>query len=197
MTPPTYLTATSLSFVHSKRSLFLAIYLLLPLSVSAAQSDALLPDMNAVTSLKEPIQLHSVDMSTAVKRAIAWHPMVTGARERTNQQGEEVSFAKSAYFPQIRGGVNTNYRDSRGRSEEAFTISGSQLLYDFGKVASNVEAAEYGVERNEADTLRVIDQLIRETAFAVLEVQRYQLLVKTAVEQVAGVSELLEAEHDF
>lgn len=192
MTTPTYLPAASLPFLHSKRSLLLAISLLLPLTVSAAPSDALLPDMNATTSLKAPIQLRNLDMSAAVKRAIEWHPMVTGARERENQQGEEVSFAKSAYFPQIRGGLNTNYRDSRGRSEEALTLSGSQLVYDFGKVASNVEAAEYGVERNEADTLRVIDQLIRETAFAVLEVQRYQFLVRIAGEQVAGVSDLLE-----
>ena len=189
---PIYLTAPSLPFVHSKRCLFLAISLLLPLSISAAPSDALLPDMNATTTLKAPIQLRNIDMSTAVKRAVEWHPMVVGAQARTNQQGEEVSFAKSAYFPQIRSGINTNYRDSAGRSEEAFTVSGSQLVYDFGKVASDVEAAKYGVERAEADTLRVIDGLIRETAFAVLEVQRYQFLVRIAGEQVAGVTDLLE-----
>ncbi|WP_205340796.1 TolC family outer membrane protein [Denitrificimonas caeni] len=188
----TYLTYPSLPFVKSKFSLFLAITVLLPLSISAAPSDALLPDMNATTSLKAPMQLRNLDMNAAVKRAIEWHPMVTGARERTNQQGEEVNFAKSAYLPQIRAGISTNYRDSTGRSEEAFTVSGSQLVYDFGKVASNVEAEEYGVERSEADTLRVIDQLIRETAFAVLEVQRYQFLVRIAGEQVVGVSDLLD-----
>ena len=82
MTTPTYLPAASLPFLHSKRSLLLAISLLLPLTVSAAPSDALLPDMNATTSLKAPIQLRNLDMSAAVKRAIEWHPMVTGARER-------------------------------------------------------------------------------------------------------------------
>lgn len=178
----------SLPFAH----VFLAVSMLLPFSIQAANNDALLPDMNATTSLKAPAALTTLNMSSAVRRAVAWNPIVTGARERTNQQGEEVNFAKSAYFPQVRTGLNTSYRDSDGRSEETFTVSGSQLVYDFGKVASNVEAAEYNVEKNQADTLRIVDQLVRETAFAVLEVLRYQELVKIAGEQVVGVTDLLE-----
>ena len=175
-----------------KPSFLLAASLLLPLSFNAAASDALLPDMGATTTLKAPMALKQLDMSQAVKRAVEWNPMVTGATERVNQQGEEVGFAKSAYYPQIKLGVKSSYRDSDRRSEEALTISVSQLIYDFGKVSSNVEAAEYGVEKYQADTLRVVDQLARETAFAVIEVQRYQDLVKIAAEQVAGVTSLLE-----
>lgn len=180
--------------VHSLpfASIFLAVSMWMPVSAYAANNDALLPDMNATTSLKAPVPLRTLNMKSAVKRAVAWHPIVTGARERTNQQGEEINFAKAGYFPQIRTGINTSYRDSVGRSEEAFTVSGSQLVYDFGKVASNVEAAQYGVEKNQADTLRIVDQLARETAFAVLEVLRYQELVKIAGEQVEGVTDLLE-----
>lgn len=166
--------------------------LFLPYSVNAAVSDALLPDMSATATLKAPLALDRLDISQAVKRAVEWNPMVTGATERLNQQGEEVSYAKSAYYPQIKSGIKSNYRDSDGRSEEALTITGSQLIYDFGKVSSNVEVAKYGVEKYQADTLRVIDQLARETAFAALEVQRYQELVKIAGEQVIGVTDLLE-----
>ena len=155
-------------------------------------SDALLPDMGATTTLKAPMALKQLDMSQAVKRAVEWNPMVTGATERVNQQGEEVGFAKSAYYPQIKLGVKSSYRDSDRRSEEALTISVSQLIYDFGKVSSNVEAAEYGVEKYQADTLRVVDQLARETAFAVIEVQRYQALLKIASEQETVVTRYKE-----
>lgn len=186
------LTEPLLQFVQLKPSFLLAASFLFPLTVSAAPSDALLPDMYATTTLKAPIALPRVDMSQAVKRAIEWNPMITGATERLNQQGEEISFAKSAYYPQIKSGINSNYRDSIGRTEEALTISGSQLLYDFGKVSSNVEAAEFGVEKYQADTLRIVDQLARETAFAAIEVERYQELVKIAGEQVIGVTGLLD-----
>lgn len=184
-----FCTKKSLSFTP----FLLATTLLLPWSIHAANNNALLPDMHATTSgLQTAVPLTRLNMNEAVKRAVEWHPMVIGARERTNQQGEEVGFAKSAYLPQLSTGINTNYRDSVGRSEEAFTLSGTQLVYDFGKVSSNIEAAEYGVERNQADTLRIVDQLARETAFTVLEVLRYQELVKIAGEQVAGVTDLLE-----
>lgn len=186
------LTQPLFSFDQIKPTFLLAASLLLPLSFNAAASDALLPDMGATTTLKAPITLKQLDMSQAVKRAVEWNPMVTGVTERVNQQEEEVGFAKSAYYPQIKSGVKSSYRDSDRRSEEALTISGSQLIYDFGKVSSNVEAAEYAVEKYQADTLRVVDQLARETAFAVIEVQRYQGLVKIAAEQVTGVTGLLE-----
>lgn len=180
------------SLIQLNSSFLLTASLLLPLSVSAAPSDALLPDIYAMTNFKTPLSVKHLDMSQAVRRAVEWHPMVTGAVERLNQQGEEVSVAKSAYYPQVKSGIQTSYRDSDGRSEEVLTVTGSQLLYDFGKVSSNVEASTFGVEKYQADSLRVVDQLARETALAVVEVQRYQDLVKLAGEQVASVTELLE-----
>lgn len=185
------LTKPLLQFVQLKPSVLLAASFLLPFTASAVPSDALLPDINAAITLTAPLDLKNLDMSEAVKRAVEWNPIVTGAVERLNQQGEEVNFAKAAYYPQIKSGISTSYRDSDGRGEEALTITGSQMVYDFGKVSSNVEAAQYGVEKYQADTLRVIDQLARETAFAALEVERYQELVKIAGEQVLGVTELL------
>lgn len=186
------LTQLLFSFDQNKPIFLLVASLLLPLSFSAAASDALLPDMGATTTLKAPMILTQLDMNQAVRRAVEWNPMVTGATERVNQYGEEVGVARSAYYPQIKSGIKSSYRDSDRRSEEVLTISGSQMIYDFGKVSSSVEAAEYAVEKYQADTLRVVDQLARETAFAVIEVQRYQELVKIAAEQVAGVTGLLE-----
>lgn len=72
--------------VHSLpfASIFLAVSMWMPVSAYAANNDALLPDMNATTSLKAPVPLRTLNMKSAVKRAVAWHPIVTGARERTN-----------------------------------------------------------------------------------------------------------------
>lgn len=183
----TNFTDPCLSKASIKPVWLLAVAFFLPFTASAAPTNTLFPGMDTATGLKATIDLQQLNMSQAVKRAVEWNPVVTGANERLNEQGQAVAVAQSAYYPKIQSGIKSSYRDSTGHTEEALTVSGSQLLYDFGKVASNVEASRFGEKVYEADSLRVVDQLVRETAFAVIEVQRYQELLTIAKEQVTGV----------
>src|SRR5690606_20065941 len=107
-----------------------------------------------------------------------------------DQQQELVSAARAGYWPQVRSGINTGYRHSTGRSEEAFTVSASQMLYDFGKVSSAVDAAARGVDREEAGVLLAAEDLIRETAQAFIEARRYEVLLDIATEQIDAIAEL-------
>ncbi|MDN7132928.1 TolC family outer membrane protein [Halomonas sp. MC140] len=125
-----------------------------------------------------------------VQRAIAWHPSIGEALGRLYQQGEQVSVAKSGYFPQISAGVSTERRSSSNRSEDAFTVSASQMLYDFGRISSEVEAAGYGVDRDQARVWLAMDQLAREASQAAIEVQRNQALSQIAREQIAGIDDI-------
>ena len=129
--------------------------------------------------------IKQLDFMQAVK-----HPSIGRTVGQMQQQQEQVNIAKSGYYPQVRTGVNGGYRKSSGRSEESLNVSASQMLYDFGKVSNSVEAEQYGVERTEADILRSVDLLARETAMAALEVQRYQDLLLIAGEQVEAVTDL-------
>lgn len=133
-----------------------------------------------------------IGIREAVQRAIAWHPSVTESLGRLYQQNEQVNVARSGYYPQVSAGISTEHRTSTNRSEEAFTVSASQMLYDFGKVASAVEAAGYGVDRDQAGVWLAMDQLARDTAHAAIEVQRYQVMLDIAREQIEGIADIRE-----
>lgn len=125
-----------------------------------------------------------------VQRAIAWHPSITEALGRLYQQNEQVSVARAGYFPQVSAGISTERRSSTGRSEDAFTVSASQLLYDFGRISSEVDAASFGVDRDQARVWLAMDQLARDAAQAAIEVQRFQALLDISDEQIEGINDL-------
>src|SRR5690606_34547739 len=67
-----------------------------------------------------PGNLH---LFAAVRSALNAHPAIVESLSRLDQQQELVSAAQAGYWPQVRSGINTGYRHSTGRSEEAFTVS--------------------------------------------------------------------------
>lgn len=131
-----------------------------------------------------------LDIATAVKLAVNNYPSVKEAIGRLYEQTEQVDVAKSGYYPQVGAGISNGYRSSTGRSEQAFTVSASQMIYDFGKVASLVNIAEFGVDRNYAVVLKAVDDLVRDTGLAFIEVQRYESLLDIAAKQIVAISEL-------
>jgi len=131
-----------------------------------------------------------IDIDTAVRRAVSYHPVIARAMGNVFQQQEFVGVARAGYFPQLNGGVRTGYRESTGDTEESFTASASQLLYDFGKTSNAVEIQKFGVEREEASLAIAAEELARETANAFIEVQRHQALLQIAREQIEAIAEL-------
>lgn len=126
----------------------------------------------------------------AVRRALNEHPAIVESLSRLDAQQEQVSVARAGYWPQLRTGINSGYRHTTGRSEEALSVSASQMLYDFGKVSSAVDAATRGVDREQASVLLAAEDLIRETSQAFIEARRYEVLLALATEQIEAIAEL-------
>jgi len=133
-----------------------------------------------------------LDMQQAVQRTIQTHPAVGTTMARFQQSHQEITGAKAGYLPRFSTGFDTTYRDSTGRTEEVLSVQGTQLLYDFGKVASRVRMAESSEEVAHAQALLVVDELAREAAYTLLEVQRYQQLVEIAEARSRGIASLWE-----
>ncbi|WP_193075057.1 TolC family outer membrane protein [Pseudomonas sp. FME51] len=170
---------------------------------AAPVSQALLSDLASVVPpltesfSVEPSELSELDgkssklqLFDAVRSALNGHPAIAESLSRLDGQQEQVSIARAGYWPQLRSGINTGYRHTTGRSEEALTVSASQRLYDFGKVSSAVEAAESGVDREEAGVLLAAEDLIRDTAQAFIEARRFEELVDLATQQIDAIAEL-------
>ena len=108
----------------------------------------------------------TLQLGDAVNRAVTWHPAISEAVGKLYQQSEEVDVAKSKYYPQINAGMDNGY--THDGDDNGFTpslvLSLSQMLYDFGKVASQVRAENAGVAQQQANVLVSIDTIAHDTA---------------------------------
>lgn len=135
-------------------------------------------------------------LETSVRKAVAWHPSVEQAISGINERGAEVREARAGYLPQINGGVGSGIEISGGsRWRPRATLSATQMVYDFGKVSSSVAAAEAGVRVGRAQLLVAVDNLARNTAYAVIEIQRSRALLAVAqnqLESLRAINELVQ-----
>ena len=130
----------------------------------------------------------TVTWEAAVREAVMSHPAVVESVARLYAQGEEVEFAKAGYRPQITAGLGSGYNSlAPNRWYPRANISASQMLYDFGKVSGAVASAEAGVKISRADIFIAVDQLIRDTSHAIIEIRRDTELIEVAQDQMASV----------
>lgn len=129
----------------------------------------------------------------AIAQSVQWHPAIGEAVAILSQREEQIAIARAGYYPRIQGGLRSGYDNTydESKSSQALVLSVSQMLYDFGKVSNDVKAARAGVALGQANLLYTIDQIIRDTAYAVIEIQRYQNLFNIAEDQIEGVTRIL------
>lgn len=133
-----------------------------------------------------------LSLTDAVLQAAQWHPSIAEAIGNLYKQGEGINVARAGYYPQISGGIRTGYDTGYGgdRNSQALNLSLKQMLYDFGKVDSAVNAAQAAAARAQANILLVVDDLARDTAYAWIETRRYEQLMTIARDQIRGVGDI-------
>lgn len=134
----------------------------------------------------------TLTLNDAVNRAVTWHPAIGEAIGKLNGQSEQVNVAKSKYYPQINAGMNNGYSNSYTDSgfSPSLVLSLSQMLYDFGKVSSQVRAESAGVAQQQANVLVSIDNVGHDTSIAMIQVQMWQQMVAIAKEQLDALSSI-------
>jgi adhesin transport system outer membrane protein len=139
----------------------------------------------------------TLDIGRAVAAAVAWHPVVRNAAGSVLEAGDYVQVARAGYLPQVSAGISSGYNNRNltgydARRAHRANISVSQMLYDFGKVGSEVERAQAQKSAAQARVLMAVDDLARDTAQAWVEVRRYDQLQAIAREQKLAVSEIAD-----
>ncbi|AFO49115.1 TolC family type I secretion outer membrane prot [Pseudomonas putida DOT-T1E] len=159
---------------------------------------SLLRDAPEAVPARPPIGMAPVasgerlSLTDAVLQAAQWHPSIAEAIGNLYKQGEGINVARAGYYPQISGGLRTGYDTGYGgdRNSQALNLSLKQMLYDFGKVDSAVNAAQAAAARAQANILLVVDDLARDTAYAWIETRRYEQLMTIARDQIRGVGDI-------
>lgn len=135
---------------------------------------------------------NEISMIEAVRSAVNWNPSIYESIGGLYQQRESLRSARSGYFPQISvnlvAGHDTENKNSGDGNAVQLYIS--QMIYDFGKVSSEVDRETANSIKSQAEVLESIDRVTRDTAKAAVEVQRYQALLKAAQKRISGVSSI-------
>ena len=139
----------------------------------------------------------TLELGQAVEMAAKWHPSIRNAAGYLMESDEAIQVARAGYYPQLRAGLGSDWRNRAlsgydSRSVHQLTVSASQMLYDFGKVSSDVDRAQADREGSQARVLLAIDQLVQETAHAWIEVSRYEALLELAKAQRSGVGSIAD-----
>ncbi len=131
---------------------------------------------------------NTLTLEQAVQIAVNWHPSIDEAVGKINQNTAEIGVARAGYYPKVKGGIGSSYSSEySGEWQPRLNVSASQMVYDFGKVSGSVDVRTAATNVSRAQLLMGVDILIRETASAVIEIQRYQALLAVAREQHRGV----------
>jgi len=135
----------------------------------------------------------ALTLEQAVHTAIAFHPSIDEAVGKIQQSTSEIEVARAGYYPKISGGINSGYETTDGGNwRPRVNVNASQMIYDFGKVSSSVEARTAGANVSRTELLLGVDTLARDTANAVIEIQRYQALMQVANAQLKGVKSIAD-----
>lgn len=166
-----------------------------PVSLAALiETGQFLPPAGARLEMDDrvPVNADHPDLATAIHQAIASYPDIKRAREGANAQLQQVEIARAGYFPRINGGVRSGYQSGvpGGGNTQVFDLSASQMLYDFGKVASNVEASQAGVAERQAEVGLSIEQVTLNTAQAFIDSQFYQRAISIARDQIENLEKV-------
>jgi adhesin transport system outer membrane protein len=139
-----------------------------------------------------PVDSNSLDLRRAIQIAVNRHPAIAQSLAQLSSEYSQVDIARAGYWPQVQAGVTTGRLGTSESGRQLLSLNATQVLYDFGKVRSNVEAEQANVDRQKAVVLKQIDDIALQTAEAIVNVRRYQELQKIAEQQVRGVARILE-----
>lgn len=144
------------------------------------------------TQTQIALRRNEIDFIQAVQQALQRRPEISQSISSVAGQAANIDAAKAQYYPQISGGISTGDLTSGERGRQLISLSATQMLYDFGKIKSSVDIEQAKLLQQQAETLTNIDDIAFQTANAMINVMRYQEMVRIADQQIKGIARIAE-----
>lgn len=128
----------------------------------------------------------------AVHTAVQRRPEISQSVSQLSAQAASIDVAKAAYYPQISGGLGTGDFTTGERGRQVISLNATQVVYDFGKIKTNVSVEEARLTEEQARVLISLDQIALEVADAIINIKRYQEITKIAQQQIEGIGRIAE-----
>ena len=128
----------------------------------------------------------------AIYIAVQRRPEITQSIASVASQNANIDMANAAYYPQITGGLDTADLTKGERGRQLISLNATQMLYDFGKTKSVVDIEEAKMLQEQANVLVSLDGVSFDVANAIINIKRYQEVIKIAHQQISGISRIAE-----
>ena len=133
----------------------------------------------------------TLDWRDTIRLAVARYPAVAGARSAVDQQASLIDAARAGYLPRVQAEMTSGQQGEFGTGQVA-TVGLSQMLYDFGKTRSAVARERAAEQREQAELLATIDNVIEQGTQALIEIHRYDVLLETFAAQIEALERVEE-----
>lgn len=132
-----------------------------------------------------------LSLEEAAREAVSWHPSIAEAAARLKVQEQRIGEVQAGYYPQVSGGIGVGYDSTlRGSWRPRANLNVDQRLWDFGKLASELDGERAGVKVSEAQVLLSVDAIVRDTSYSMIEFLRGMELMVAAQEQLGSVGNI-------
>jgi len=134
----------------------------------------------------------TMNLVEAVHRAVQRRPEITQSISTLSAQAANIDVARAGYYPQVSGGIGTGDLTSGERGRQIVSLNATQMLYDFGKIKTNISVEEARLAEEQARVLVSLDQIAFEVADAIVNIKRYQQITQIAQQQIQGIGRIAE-----
>lgn len=136
-------------------------------------------------------QISSLSFLSAIQHVLQRNPHVGQTLAMLAAQNSNIDIAKSQYYPQLSSGIGTGDLGSSNRGQQVLSLHATQMLYDFGKVKSSVDAQKQRLKLEQANVLIGIDEIAYQTSSTMINIERYRINLRIAEQQVQGIERIL------
>lgn len=136
-------------------------------------------------------QISALNFFKAIQQVLQRNPQVSQNLAVLAAQNSNIEIAKSQYYPQLSSGMGTGDFGSSDRGRQILSLNASQLLYDFGKVKSSVDAQKERLKLEQANVLIRIEDIAYQTSVTIINIERYRVGLRIAEQQVQGIEKIL------
>lgn len=154
---------------------------------SASLNKSTSSDANLLFGLND-----SLSLQEAIVKALQRNPDISEALANVAAQSANIDVSKAAYYPQLSGGIGTADLTKGEKGRQVISLDATQMVYDFGKIKSDVTAQEAQLAVEQAGVLVAIDAVALQTAEAIVNTKRYQQITRIAEQQIQGISKIAE-----
>ncbi|SDP24995.1 TolC family protein [Desulforhopalus singaporensis] len=136
-------------------------------------------------------QSSPLDLRGAVLLALNRHPLILENINEIAEKKAATKIRKADYYPIVSAGFSAGHQTDPG-TQHLFTVSLTQMIYDFGRVGGTVDEYEHNVREKQALLLQNIDQISLDVLESLVNISRNGSILEINRKKEQALQEVVE-----